>query len=192
MSERNVDAEFDAIVARWDDPSNVFSGDRPEAVNEPIARLDPPVTSSWVTRVDDDPQDHPRPEAGDESARRAGGDHPLTPVRRLKPINPAFEPPPADPIEQSWRGYEPAEPDDTFVPPPPAPMPKAGADPTFWTITACLTLGPFLLMVLAVTGGLGRGWLVTIGGVLTAVGFILLVLRLPSGDTSDGDDGARV
>lgn len=88
------------------------------------------------------------------------------------------------------RSYSPpeSEDDDHFVPPPPPPLPAG--DLHFWAIVAGLVLGPLLVVLSAVLPVLDDGW-TTVGAVLTLVGFLLLVLRLPR-HRGEGDWGARV
>lgn len=88
------------------------------------------------------------------------------------------------------RSYEPPEDpeDEHFVPPPPPPLPAG--DLHFWAIVAGLVVGPLLVVLSAVLPVLDPVW-TTVGTVVTLVGFVLLVLRLPR-HRRDGDWGARV
>lgn len=89
-----------------------------------------------------------------------------------------------------FRSYEPPEfeDDDHFVPPPTPPLPIG--DLHFWAIVGALVGGPGLLFFSAVIPVLERAWS-AVGLMLTVVGFVLLVLRLPK-NRRDDDPGAQV
>lgn len=95
----------------------------------------------------------------------------------------------AEEMATDHRSYSPPEdPDgDHFVPPPPPPLPAG--DLHFWAIVVGLVLGPVLVVLSAVVPVLRPPW-GTVGVVLTVLGFILLVLRLPR--QRDDDWGAKV
>ena len=184
MSDRDVDAEFADIIARWDEVATL-----PDS--EPSGTAIADGTTTPVVEERTDPE--ARPSATNPS--------PLQP----SPTNP----PPTRPFVV-WRGAEqnPAvdatagdvpEPmdladdeDDHFVPGPTAPLPPQ-EDLSFWGIVAGLVGGPLLLLWLVLLRPDVSGWW-TLGALGMIVGgFVLLVLRQPhSRDADDPDNGARV
>lgn len=82
---------------------------------------------------------------------------------------------------------EPPEPEERFVPPPPAPLPK----PAWPVLVALIAMGYCVLTVLAVVLGARlpswAGWLAIVGFVGA---FALLVIRLPRHRPPDAGDGA--
>ncbi|WP_097186476.1 hypothetical protein [Ornithinimicrobium cerasi] len=108
----------------------------------------------------------------------------------VRPVARAEGPRTPEGMATDHRSYSPpeSEDDDHFVPPPPPPLPAG--DLHFWAIVAGLVLGPLLVVLSAVLPVLDDGW-TTVGAVLTLVGFLLLVLRLPR-HRGEGDWGARV
>ena len=165
--DRDVDAEFAAIVARWDDefPSPDDDGSPPTATPAPAA--DPEATARREARPDDPAPDEETPGEGDPpaSAREA-----LT--------------------APGWRVHLPPEPEEHFDPPAPAPLPPA-ADWHFWAILAGLGGGPALLLVVIVFFPQDSGWWLLLAIGATVAGFVLLVLRRSAG-TEEDDDGIRL
>jgi hypothetical protein len=209
MSDRDVDAEFAEIIARWDEVASLPEpvGADTEAAAEPThgprdpappdsAATDSAATDSGSAASDD------RADLDDRAAP------PGRPVTNPSPLRPSpTNPPPTRPFVV-WRGAEQApasddtgtfdplelleDEDDHFVPGPTAPLPPQ-EDLSFWGIIAGLVGGPLLLLWLVLFRPDVSGWW-TLGALgMTAGGFVLLVLRQPhSRDEDDPDNGARV
>ncbi len=249
-ADRDVDAEFAAIVARWDDP---LRPDPDEPAGRDTQSRDPqnrdPQNRDPQNRDEDgesasgpgggkpDPAQRVRhglgPEDGsEEKARRARepATEPADPATASNPAghDPDNEPPragrravDADPLPGApapsrppgdqpdgapalggipvWRGAQlPAEQiwaaqdHEHFTPAPTAPLPPQ-EDIQFWGIILGLVGGPLLLLWLVLFRPHVSDWW-TIGALLlTAGGFVLLVMRQPhSRDENDPDDGAVV
>ncbi|HOF63244.1 MAG TPA: hypothetical protein PLL54_02985 [Dermatophilaceae bacterium] len=91
----------------------------------------------------------------------------------------------------AWRGYEPLEEDEHFLPPDPELPPVH--DATYWAAVAGLVLGPLLVLWAAfLSGNPDPGWWIVTGIALTVVGFGLLVLRGSTDADTEDDDGAKV
>lgn len=183
MSDRDVDAEFADIIARWDEVESL---------------PDPPASPGAPDPLGDDTRD---PSADPGPDQRATGVNP--------PLQPNVNPPPTRPFVV-WRGAEQPEPtedapdpvelreshdlddDDHFEPGPTAPLPPQ-EDLQFWGIIVGLVAGPLLLLWLVLFRPDVSDWW-TIGALgLTVMGFVLLVMRQPqSRDEDDPDNGARV
>ena len=204
MSDRDVDAEFADIIARWDEveslpdtPAEAAAGAATSTAVERGAGVDPdPSTTA-------DPAD--RPGAADPPPARAPGVNP--------PLRSNTNPPPTRPFVV-WRGAEipEVEPgteipdpvelrdlsdlsdldDDHFEPGPTAPLPPQ-EDLHFWGIVVGLVAGPLLLLWLVLFHtGASKWWTLAALG-LTIMGFVLLVMRQPqTRDEDDPDNGARV
>jgi hypothetical protein len=193
MSDRDVDAEFADIIARWDEVESLPDPADAPADNATTATLTEPGTT-------------PAPPDGDLT----GGD----PAGRAPGVNPALRsntnPPPTRPFVV-WRGAEipEVEPgddvpdpvelqdladhdDEHFEPGPTAPLPPQ-EDLQFWGIIVGLVAGPLVLLWLVLFRPDVSDWW-TIGALgLTIMGFVLLVLRQPhSRDEDDPDNGARL
>jgi hypothetical protein len=191
MSDRDVDAEFADIIARWDEVESL-----PDPVDEPAGNATAAtLTDSGTTTAPTDGD----PTPGDATGRAPG-------------VNPALRsntnPPPTRPFVV-WRGAEipEAEPgedvpdpvelrdlsdDEHFEPGPTAPLPPQ-EDLQFWGIIVGLVAGPLVLLWLVLfRPGVSDWW--TVGALgLTIMGFVLLVLRQPhSRDEDDPDNGARL
>jgi hypothetical protein len=188
MSDRDVDAEFADIIARWDDVASLPDPAGGPAASDPEAEPGPGRT----TTADDAPQG------------LAPGVNP--------PLRSNTNPPPTRPFVV-WRGAEVPEPepgeevpdpvelrdladvddeDEHFEPGPTAPLPPQ-EDLQFWGIIVGLVAGPLLLLWLVLFRPDVSDWW-TLGALgLTILGFVLLVMRQPlSRDEDDPDNGARV
>lgn len=176
MSDRDVDAEFADIVARWDEVESLPDqpaasapevtdgpGTTPAAapgVNPPLrSSTNPPPTRPFVVWRG---AEIPEPQPGDEAP---------------------------DPVE--LRDLSDLD-DEHFEPGPTAPLPPQ-EDLQFWGIIVGLVAGPILLLWLVLFHPNVSSWW-TMGALgLTIMGFVLLVLRQPhSRDEDDPDNGARV
>ena len=195
MGDRDVDAEFADIIARWDEVESLPDPVGPEAgaAGSGSARTDAAALESLDGRTDPDERTAP----------------PGRPVTNPSPLRPSpTNPPPTRPFVV-WRGAEQApggeesadvvdpielldDEDDHFVPGPTAPLPPQ-EDLSFWGIVAGLVGGPLLLLWLVLFRPDVSGWW-TLGALgMIAGGFVLLVLRQPhSRDEDDPDNGARV
>lgn len=163
----DVDRRFAEIIAHWDDPAT-----------EPPAGAGGRGDASGV---------NPPPHVVRMPPRVEPTAPPATPPPATRP--PAQPtPPPTDP---GWRGYEVADEEEHFVPPPPRPLPAG--DLSFWAIIVGLLGGPLLLLYLAFFDqGAGSLW-VAAGLAMTVGGFGLLVARQPRRrDEDDDDTGAQV
>jgi hypothetical protein len=187
MGDKDVDAQFADIVARWDEVPSL-----PDAPDSPS------------DGVSDDRLGMPRGAADEDaspSARGTGVNPPLEPSSN--PTNP----PPVRPFVV-WRGAEPDPEDEDHTPPelvdlpvdddehfqpgPLQPLPPQ-EDLQFWGIIVGLVGGPLLLLWLVLFRPNVSDWW-TLGALLLTIGgFVLLVMRQPhSRDEDDPDNGARV
>lgn len=89
--------------------------------------------------------------------------------------------------DQEWAGEDP---DERFVPGPTAPLPPR-RDRTFWIALLGLTIGPALVIWVALVGP-GGSTLMRIGIITMVAGSIALVLRQPTRRGENPDNGARV
>jgi hypothetical protein len=187
VNDRELDAEFERIIAGWD-----------EETTDPQPQLDRPRPGDPPAALaDDGPNDaEPAPPAASDTAGDAAGDTagdaatgltlsiaPTTPhVWRAAPT-------PADDVDEV---LEETDPDGGhFEPPTLTELPKAEDDPMFWAIVGGLGGGPLLLLYLLIFDRDGSGWWVATALAMTVVGFVLLVLR--GGNERDPfDDGTRV
>ena len=194
MGDRDVDAEFADIIARWDEVESL-----PDPVDPERGAAGSATSSAVLGDLDADERTDP-----DDRAVPPGRS-----VTNPSPLRPSpTNPPPTRPFVV-WRGAEqaPAEQesadvpdpvellddeDDHFVPGPTAPLPPQ-EDLSFWGIVAGLVGGPLLLLWLVLFRPDVSGWW-TLGALGMIVGgFVLLVLRQPhSRDEDDPDNGARV
>jgi len=182
MSERDIDAEFDAIIAHWDD--DAASPPKPRTVQDittAYAALSRPETDSPEPVVEDD-RVEPVPEAPapqvEEHAETGAQTDAAEPVAVAQP--------------EVWRegASIDAEDDDHFEPGP-VQLPP-GEDLGYWGAILGLVGGPLLMVWVALTGPFYRGWWILGSIVLFLGGFALLVLRQPQHRDPYGDDGARV
>jgi hypothetical protein len=217
VSERDLDAEFERIIAGWDEEAP-----DPQLRAEADA-LGPPtdLMSDPTAAVDGAGQAKP---AGADSGTDEGGSS--VDVVGTDPAEPGSTPPqlsgdpgsPTTPPGQSggvmglpiapntshvWRGGEPRRDDaddvldavdaddDHFVPPSEIELPSAENDPMYWAIVGGLVGGPLLLLYLLLFDRNGSGWWIVTGLAMLIVGFVLLVLR--GGTERDPyDDGTRL
>jgi hypothetical protein len=198
MDERDVEARFASIVARWDGPVADVGGlphDEPTA-----AEVDPDLADPG-TDADAPVDDATEPDAGAPAAPPAA---PRAPWVNPSPLNVVVPP-------SAWRAAEPADPsteeavaaateeaekaladDDEHFEPPEVELPPQ-EDLHFWGAVIGLVAGPLMLLwvVFARPSHSTRWFVVSI--VVSLIGFGLLVLRQPKHrDPTSGDDGARV
>lgn len=185
LTGSDLDAAFAEAIAGWDEP----------APKRPAVA---PVTSDGPHRADGPTGSGPgAPDAAPDVPPARTTNHPAGSAIN-PPRSPAGFVVPRVPDEGERqelfgvRSYTVPDVPDEFVPPPPAPMPDPESDPQFWAIVGCLVLGPALMILLTVTGRTSMTLLMALGGIVTAVGFALLVVRGGREERDPDDDGARV
>ena len=200
MSDRDVDAEFADIIARWDEVQSLPDNpDSPASAESPTSADSADRGSGSQDGDTSDPSTEGA--SGPASGQSATGVNP--------PLRPTVNPPPTRPFVV-WRGAEqpgaaedapdPVElrdqrdldDDEHFEPGPTAPLPPQ-EDLQFWGIIVGLVAGPLLLLWLVLFRPNVSSWW-TLGALgLTVMGFVLLVMRQPQArDEDDPDNGARV
>lgn len=206
MSDRDVDAEFADIIARWDEVESL-----PDAPDAP-AVSDLPDALEGLGDADPSAAGGTSPGGTSPGGTSPDGTSPgATATGVNPPLRSSTNPPPTRPFVV-WRGAEVPEPaaaaddspdpvelrdlsdldDDHFEPGPTAPLPPQ-EDLQFWGIIVGLVAGPLLLLWLVLFRPDVSDWW-TIGALgLTVMGFVLLVMRQPHArDGDDPDNGARV
>ena len=199
MDERDVDARFASIVARWDGP--VPDADDTTADDAPGRPSADPALADELTDGDAPAEDTDETAVGEPDA----GEPAPPPVT---PRSPWVNPSPLDVVVPSsaWRAAEPADPetqaaaaeaekaleeDEHFEPPEVVLPPQE--DLHFWGAVIGLVAGPLMLLwvVFARPSHSTRWFIVSV--VVSLLGFGLLVLRQPKHrDPTSGDNGARV
>ena len=192
MSDRDVDAEFADIIARWDEVASVpDSADDPatatltdSADRPPTPRMPTTHGARWTAR--DAPPASTRPCGRTPTPRRPGPSSSGA-ARRSPSPSPARRPP------TRWScATSPTSTRSTSSPGPTAPLPPQ-EDLQFWGIIVGLVAGPLVLLWLVLFRPDVSDWW-TIGALgLTVMGFVLLVMRQPHArDEDDPDNGARL
>ncbi len=199
MNDHELDAEFERIVAGWDetaeDPRRV-DGESAEGDSDLMGRRD----GSGDLENGSDPGHSPGPGAAvagipdtEVSSTPAAPSLPKPGEALNLPISPT--------TPHVWRGgtareddpdaaIEQPDDDDHFVPPD-VELPSAEEDPMYWATFACLAGGPLLLLYVLIFDRGGSGWWIVTALTMTVVGFVMLVLR--GGTERDPfDDGTRV
>ncbi|WP_353950309.1 hypothetical protein V6K52_11755 [Knoellia sp. S7-12] len=177
MSERDIDAEFDAIVARWDDdPPHLPKPRTVQDITTAYAALSRPET--------------PSPEPADETAETAQNTETEVEPEMVVDSGAAAVAPTNSP--ETWREGPSidAEDEDHFEPGPVQLPPSE--DIGYWGAIVGLVGGPLLMLWIALTGPFYRGWWILGSIVLFLGGFALLVMRSPRLRDPRDDDGARV
>ncbi|HEX5967020.1 MAG TPA: hypothetical protein VFY88_00980 [Intrasporangium sp.] len=182
MKDRDLDAEFERIIAGWD-------REAPDP-QQSLPSSSTPTSTPTSTEAPPD-QVEPGPVAGppaDRGFKDAGLNLPIAPT-----------------TAHVWRGSEPAgedvdellestgadDQDDHFTPPTEMDLPTAEEDPMFWAIVGGLGGGTLLLLYVLFFDRGGSGWWIVTAISMIVVGFVLLVLR--GGTERDPfDDGTRV
>lgn len=181
MNDRELDAEFERIIAGWDDETT-----------DPRPQDDPP-------RPEEDAGAAEPEAAGDAESGRPAGTGPASPsdpttglTLSIAPTTPHVwrqAPTPSDDVDEVLEAADPDE--GHFEPPTLTDLPNAEDDPMFWAIVGGLGGGPLLLIYLLIFDRGGSGWWIATALAMTVVGFVLLVLR--GGNERDPfDDGTRV
>jgi hypothetical protein len=198
MDERDVEARFASIIARWDAP--VADAERlpHDAPSAPEAEPDPiePVSDGDAPVDDATEPDAGTPAAPPVTARAPWvNPSPLDVVvpasswRAAEPVDPEAEESVAAATEQAEKAL--AEDDEHFEPPEVELPPQE--DLSFWGAVIGLVAGPLMLLwvVFARPSHSTRWFVVSV--VVSLVGFGLLILRQPTHrDPTSGDNGARV
>ena len=189
MNDRELDAEFERIIAGWDDEATdpqSLRDDRPEA---------PAATAPSDRPIDGEPVQSAPEESAEATEGTTGGTTDATATGlniSIAPLTPHVwrgAPTPADDVDEVLEQADPE--DEHFEPPTMTDLPKAEDDPMFWAIVGGLGGGPLLLLYLLLFDRDGSGWWVATALAMTVVGFVLLVLR--GGNERDPfDDGTRV
>lgn len=194
MSDRDVDAEFADIVARWDQVESL-----PDTTDGRAA-TDPGNDVATDLRTDSGVVEPTAPGEAPQGLG-TGVNPPLRSNTNPPPTRPfvvwrGAEVPEAEPGEETpdpveLRDLEDVE-EDHFEPGPTAPLPPQ-EDLQFWGIIVGLVAGPVLLLWLVLFRPDVSDWW-TLGALgLTVMGFVLLVMRQPHArDEDDPDNGARV
>jgi hypothetical protein len=179
VNDRDLDAEFERIVAGWDSEAP----DPQQSSQQSSQQSTPPSTEAPPDEAD--PGSVSGPSGG---FKDAGLNLPIAPT-----------------TAHVWRGAEPSEDDvdellestgvddedDHFTPPTEMDLPTAEEDPMFWAIVGGLGGGTLLLLYVLFFDRGGSGWWIVTAISMIVVGFILLVLR--GGTERDPfDDGTRV
>ena len=215
MPDKDVDEQFAAIMAHWDDvalgidPVGDPLADEGEGTDGESAPTGGPRDGSDLGRSPGTDDAAPRSatvaEPGPPS--EAMNARPTAPTLPPAPPNPA---PPADGktpgpttapgplpdddappvIGSGWRQHDPPDVEEHFVPPPPAPLPSAD-DKHFWLMLVGLIGGPLLFLYLILFARDGNGWWMMFALGMAIAGFVLLVLRQPT-QRDENDDGVRL
>jgi hypothetical protein len=190
MAEKDVDEQFAAIMAHWDD---VALGLDPSGDPHPDPTADPSAESESGTPVDSS-------DAGSLEIRRIRdvSDLPdLSDDARLDEDSVDWSDADngSDPeLDDSWdveqAHGEAEEEEHHYTPPPPAPLPPS-EDKHFWLMIIALVAGPLMFLYLLLFNRDGNGWWMMFALLVSIAGFVLLVLRQPL-DRDEGDDGIRL
>ncbi|WP_338751994.1 hypothetical protein [Janibacter alittae] len=195
--ERDVDAIFESIVARWDETPQ----DGPDTGASTVTDESSDPTVGPPRRQSTGDVRLPPPPGRRGPAQSTGDVDVPMPGRAGRPREPELpEPVPwrtdptnsvADALLGNDDGFlEDADDEEGFTPPPPAPLPPWG-DRLFWGAVVGLVLGPLGLVWLLLTRSNGF-WSTMIVIALILGGFACLVLRQPTDRGYDPDHGARV
>lgn len=179
MNDRDLEAEFERIVAGWE-----TEAPDPQGSSAPLTSPADPSPGPESPDVASGPAEPPRPTEG--RFKDTGLNLPIAPA-----------------AGHAWRGSEPpredvdelldasAVDDDHFIPPTETDLPTAEEDPMFWAIVGGLGGGTLLLLYILFFDRGGSGWWIVTAVTMIVVGFVLLVLR--GGTERDPfDDGTRV
>lgn len=183
MSERDIDAEFDAIVSHWDD----------DALRPPKPRTVQDITTAYAALSRPEPTS-PEPVVEDSKTEAVDAGAPdaqdKDKVDRVAGDESAAVDIPGPP--EAWREGPSidAEDDDHFEPGPVQLPPSE--DIGYWGAIVGLVGGPLLMVWIALTGPFYGGWWILGSIFLFLGGFALLVMRSPRLRDPHDDDGARV
>jgi hypothetical protein len=206
MSDKDVDAQFADIVAHWDEVAMPPERRLDEYAAEP-APEDAGSSSADAAASAGTAETTETTETAETAESATGPETAGSGTQSGSERRPGVNPPPELGFVV-WRGatgpvsghadapeapheLDAEDEDDHFVPGPTAPLPPQ-EDLHFWGIIVGLVAGPLLLLWLVIFRPAVSGWW-TVGALaLTVGGFVLLVMRQPSGSDDDPDDGARI
>jgi hypothetical protein len=168
MAEKDVDEQFAAIMAHWDDVALGLDPSGDPHPDGPDDRRDDPTR-------DRDPVDDA---------------HAVAPVEQPRLDDATAGDVVEDPedLAADWDADDREE--DHYTPPPPAPLPPS-EDKHFWLMVVALVSGPLLFLYLLLFNRDGNGWWMLFALLVSIAGFVLLVLRQPM-ERDEGDDGIRL
>lgn len=202
--EDDIDARFEEIVSGLRAEQAESVARRREAIrraqvqrrhqereeNRPLEGFDDPNPWPPSRRGAIPPRANPlRP---DINPPLSGFTPPTDPPRRPTPPPPSTpdDDPGSDPPQEAWRGWDESDEEEHFIPPTPS---LPAGDLHLWSIVAGLLGGPLILILSEVFRVLRADWWTPVGLVVSVVGVVLLVLRLPKNrDYTDSSGGARV
>jgi hypothetical protein len=178
MAEKDVDEQFAAIMAHWDDVAFGLDpsgdphpdgpddrGDDPTRAPEAVDEVTPAAPGADEPRLDDAKADDVVEDREDQDHHE---DH--------------------EDLEAEWDDDD--REDEHYTPPPPAPLPPS-EDKHFWLMVIALVSGPLLFLYLLLFNRDGNGWWMLFALLVSIAGFVLLVLRQPL-ERDEGDDGIRL
>jgi hypothetical protein len=198
LSDADVAALFEQIVAGWDTDAEPGAGDHGapgfgRAEPAPSGSVHPGGSAGALPDTEQD--DPPRPPSADGGPERAGpvpgrpnGTGPPGFGRALLDGTAAFGGLPGDPL-----GLDPwaADPDDHFVPPDPPPLPR----PRLGFVAAiALLLAGLVMLISPSLLGLSDAYCTPLGLTTMIVGGVVLVFLLRPGtsEADEEDDGSRL
>ena len=178
--ERDVDREFESLIANWD--STPFSN--------PLDEESPEEKSQGETPADEKPQDEFPDTPGDAGSSTNPLPGPGVNVWRgpstWRPAEDAFDQGPAGMLDDD---ADEQDDEDSFTPRPVHLPPQE--DLHFWGIVVGLVGGGLLLLWVGLTGASTSSWWFIGAVALFLGGFTLLILRQPQ-DRDTTDDGTRL
>ena len=195
MAEKDVDEQFAATMAHWDDVTlgaDPYGDPQPDLAPDPTAEPsegktpnDAPIARAPEIRRIRDVAD--LPDLDDVQAVDRVVDDPVDDVADVADDANVADVADVDDVVESW-DVEADEPH--YTPPPPAPLPPS-EDKHFWLMIVALVAGPLLFLYLLLFNRDGNGWWMVFALFVSIAGFVLLVLRQPL-DRDDDDDGIRL
>jgi hypothetical protein len=205
MDERDVDARFASIIARWDEPA--AQGGDPTAGTTTTAPDAGAAAATSAPPTGRGPADEPGGGAAADVAATDDEVDAAQPAPPASPRSPWVNPSPLDVVVplSAWRAAQPPdEPtvaaaaaaeaglEDEHFDPPEVVLPPQ-EDLGFWGAVIGLVAGPLMLLYVVFARPIhSTRWFVA-AVVVSLVGFALLILRQPQHrDPGSGDDGARV
>ncbi|GAA6525746.1 hypothetical protein [Intrasporangium sp. DVR] len=204
MNDRDLEAEFERIVAGWDSEAPDPQGPTTRSSDPAIPDTSAPSTSSEQPAdpsapATPSPPSPPSPPMPGGPIKDAGLNLPIAPTtahvwRGSEPLHDDVD----DLLESVGAGADGASDDsladgdeDHFTPPTEMDLPTAEEDPMFWAIVGGLGGGTLLLLYVLFFDRGGSAWWIITAITMIVVGFVLLVLR--GGTERDPfDDGTRV
>lgn len=217
MNNRDLDAEFERIIAGWDTEAvEPVPGTARRGADEVDAASRTDLADPDQSTQPDEPRDadkqhdeyaehrEPQPDNEPKTEHEPGADGagpdstPVSdPTGNTLPIGPG--------AASVWRGPSPSggtddavpdraasdDHDAHFVPPIQTDLPTAEEDPMFWAIVVGLAGGPLLLLYALFFDRGGSPWWVVTALTMIVGGFVLLVLR-GGMERDPSDDGTRI